>query len=86
MLGAVWMVNIPVDNEHALSAVFSAGIFSGDGHIVKQAKTHLPVMFSMMSGRAPAAKTASNPACNNRINCRTTLPAAGKLPRRNARS
>ena len=51
MLGAVSMVNIPVDDHYSLHAEFFAGKRRRQGYIIKQTKAHGATFFGMVAGR-----------------------------------
>ena len=56
MLGAVAVMDIPVDNEHPFEAQVFSCRHSRDGHIVEQTIAHGPVSFRMMTGGADQGK------------------------------
>jgi len=53
-LGAVAVVDVPVDDHHALGLVDQAGVLRGDRHVVEDAESHPFVGDRVMSRRAHA--------------------------------
>ena len=51
-LGAVAVVDIEIDDGHALRIIAAAGIMGGDGHLIEQAEAHGLARFRMVAGRA----------------------------------
>ena len=56
ILGAVAVVNIPIDDGDAVDAIAVLRITGGDGDVVEQAEAHAAICRSVMAGRADDAE------------------------------
>jgi hypothetical protein len=52
------MVHVPIDNQHALNAVFRARIARSDRNRTEETKPHAAGAQCVMTGRAHSAKAA----------------------------
>ena len=62
VLGAVAVVDVPVDDQDALDAVGSLGVAGGDDDVVEDAEAHAEVGDGMVAGRADVGEDPRRPA------------------------
>ncbi len=74
VLGAVAMMNVPIDDYHSCQSVFFLDIPSRDRGIIEQAEAHCPIEFCVMTGRANRAKGSVHIAFHYRIHCTKGSP------------
>jgi hypothetical protein len=56
LLGAIPLVDIEVDNGHALEVVLMQCMSGTDSNIVVEAKPHRPLTFGVVAGRSNTTK------------------------------
>ena len=56
LLGAVAVVDVPVEDQHPLGAARGDRVPGGDGDVVEQAEAHRAVALGVVAGRAQAAE------------------------------
>jgi hypothetical protein len=83
VLRAIAVMDVEIDDRDALGIVALAGIESGNGGIVEEAKAHGPARFGMMAGRAHRAKDIMRFPTEDGVDARDrgTRGALGRLER-----
>jgi hypothetical protein len=56
VLGTIAVVDVPIDDRHALNPAFGAQIMRGDRHIIKKTKAHYLVEFGVVARRPNTAE------------------------------
>ena len=74
--GAVAVVDVPVEYEHALHPVLADRQLGGDRHIVEQAEAHRAVAFGVVAGGPYSAEAHRRLAGEQRLRHRAAPPAA----------
>ena len=67
VLGAVAVVDVKVDDGHALQAVALQRVLGGNGHVAQKAKTHGLLARGVVAGRAGGAKGVGNLALQHGV-------------------
>ncbi len=67
MLGAVAVMQVPVDDQDTPQTAVPPGVGGPDGHVVEQAETHGPMRFGVMTGRADQGKTVIDGPCRQGV-------------------
>src|SRR6185312_15116680 len=80
-LGAVAVMNVPVDDGDALGAVLLLRVTGGDDGVVEEAKAHRPVGLGVVARRADGAKGIGGEAAQNLVD--RHADGAGCVRRRN---
>ena len=67
VLSAVAMMNVPVNNQYALQAIFPYRILCGNGHIIEYAEAMRLIRFRMMTRRSDIANAAAGLATQHAV-------------------
>ena len=67
VLGAIAMMDIPIDYHNPLHAVMELQVMGADGHRVKQAEPHGAIPERVMAGRADQGKAVAKLGGGNKV-------------------
>ena len=70
MLCSVAVVHVPIKYQDFIKTMFSLQVSTGDGHVIKQAETHRPIILGVMPRRPQGTKPVDSHVRYDHVTCR----------------